>query len=252
MATLYQYTFLCTTENTTKKVWRDDSEPVPTKCPDDTTHTINIVSIRITEVVEKNRVIVQEESTPTGGNFRSMCRSITINPNETKIENFIFKYNISALAIEYISDNENVGDQIEMIIGPNTIIGAITNIVNINDNVINVSDTVIQYIQIGYKINLFNGINTEELGYVIEIDKDNKTITTENNSMQLFSHLTPTYVRMNVYVIEDYVIGKAGRWCVGGNKIGGSFIPKNTIIKLIYYNNSNINKNFTAQLEYLY
>ena len=71
MTTLYKYNFLCTTENTTKEVWRSENDPPPSKCPDDTSHFINTSTIRITESIEKNKVLVQEESTPTGGHFRS-------------------------------------------------------------------------------------------------------------------------------------------------------------------------------------
>lgn len=250
--TLYKYTFVCSTENAEKNVWRRDDEPVPTKCPDDTSHTINTSTLRITDKVSKEVVKIQEETVPTGGNFKCRSESIDILPNETKIVDRTFPFNISALAIEFNSDADNQGDNLELIVGPNTIIGAITSPVNIGDNVINVNSTVVENLNVGFKINLFNGSITENLGFVIAIDKDNLTITTQNTSTQSFSHLTPTYIRMSVYVIEDYVIGKSGRWEIGGNKIGGSFVPANVIIRIVYYNNSGVSKNFTAQLEYLY
>lgn len=252
MSSLYKYSFTCTTELTEKSVWREEDDAAPSKCPDDTSHTIDTNSIRITKILKDNMIKIQEEGTPTGGNFRAISESIDIAANETKIVDKTYPYNISALAIEFNSDTENIGDNIELLIGPDKTIGTITSNVNINDNVINVDQTVIDYINIGYKVNLFDGVNTENLGYVISIDKDNKTITTTDSSTQDFSTSPVTYVRINVYVIEDFKIGKNGRWTIGESKIGGSFVPKNTIIRIIYYNNTASAKNFTAQLEYLY
>lgn len=250
--TLYKYTFVCSTESAEKNVWRTENEPIPSKCPDDTSHTIDTVSMRITEVVKKDLVKIEEEIVPTGGHFKCRTLSIDLAPNETKEVDRVYPFNISAMAIEFNTDSDNFGDNIELIVRPNTTIGIITNNVNIGNNTISVDSNVIKYIKIGYKINLHNGTETEDLGYVTGIDKDNLTITTEKQSTKEFLSATPTYVRMNIYVIEDYIIGKAGRWEMGSSKIGGSFIPAGTIVRVIYYNNSGISKNFTSQLEYLY
>lgn len=252
MPTLYKYSFNCTTESLEKSVWRAEDEAVPSKCPDDTSHTIDTNSIRITQKVSDNLVQVQEESTPTGGHFKSISKSIDILANETKFDDNVWDFNISALEIEFISTADNQGDNLELIVGQNTVVGVITSDVSVSDNVINASQTVIDNIFVGSKVNLFDGVNTEDLGYVIAVDKDNKTITTKNSSTQAFSMATPTYIRMSVYVIENYVIGPAGRHTIGGSKIGGSFIPKNTIVRIVYQNNSGSPKNFTAQLDYLY
>jgi hypothetical protein len=252
MTTLHKYTFTCTTEATEKSVWRDEDDPVPSKCPDDTSHTIDTTSIRITDTVEETTTTIREELIPTGGHFRAMCKSIDIGANETKIDDNTWPYNISALAIEFITTSENQGDDLELIVGPDTIIGAITSGVSISDNVINVDQTTIDYIDIGFRVNLFDGVNTEELGHVTSIDKDNKTITTENSSTTAFLASSPTYVRINVNVIDDYTIGAPGRWIIGEAKIGGSHVKAGISVRIIYKNNTASAKNFTAQLEYLY
>ena len=196
---------------------------------------------------------VQEEQIPTGGNYRAISKSIDVGANETKIDDNVWPYfDISALAIEFMTDAENQGDNLEMIVGPDTVIGVITSNVDISDNVINVNQTVIDNISVGFRVNLFDGVNTEELGCVTGVDKDNKTITTEISSTTAFVASPTTFVRINAYVIEDYTIGKPGRWVIGDSKIGGRHVKKGTVVRIIYHNNEAVAKNFTAQLEYLY
>lgn len=257
MTTIYEYTYKCLTENAIiTDDLRYEDESAPTKCKNDTTHTIDMNSRRVTNIIKENKIIVQEENIPTGGHFRAISKSIDLigtEQNNIKNTDFSFKYNISALAIEFVSDSNNQGDMIEMVIGPDSGIGYITSDVSINDTVINVDNDVLTYVQIGYKVKLFDGTNIEDLGLVLSIDKDNKTITVENPSTQTFSATTPsTGVLLNAYVIEDYTIGKPGRWVIGESKIGGSFIKANTTIRFIYHNNTGGAKNFTAQLEYLF
>lgn len=252
MTTLYKYSFTCNDEGVSKQVWREESDPVPTKCPDDTSHVINTTSIRIVERVEENNVKVQEETIPTGGHFKALGRKMDIAANETKTKDEVFPFDISAMAIEFTSDSSNQGDELQLVIGPDTIIGTVSNDVTSGDTVINVSQTVIDYVSIGYNINLFDGVNTSDLGRVTAVDKDNLTITAETAVDQSFSSVMPTYVRMSVYTIDDYTIGKPGRWTIGESKIGGSFIPAGTVVRIIYKNNENASKEFISQLEYLY
>lgn len=249
MTTIYKYRVYCTTDSKYEYVW---AETEPTACPVNTAHTIDTNTITIVDTRDENITTIQEESTPTGGNFRAIGKSLDILANETKIDDNVWDYNISALAIGFNSDTDNQGDNIELIVGPDTVIGAITSNVSISDTVINVSSTVLDHAMVGFRINLFDGVNTEDLGEIISIDETNKTLTFSGGSSQAFSAASPTYVRMSVYVVQNFVIGKPGPWEVGQSKIGGSFVPAGTIIRIIYYNNTASAKNFTAQLEYLY
>ena len=134
-----------------------------------------------------------------------------------------------------------------------TTTGTITSDVTASDTVINVSQTVIDNVNIGYKIQLDDSTNTDDLGIVTAIDTDNKTITVDTAATQGFSAATPTYVKQTVCMVSDYEIGPAWEWVIGESKIGGSHLPANTTVEVKYTNNSAITaKKLVAKIEYLY
>lgn len=105
---------------------------------------------------------------------------------------------------------------------------------------------------LGFEINLFNGVNMNELYRISNIDKLNNKITVENGAINSFSAYT-TYVRINVYSIRNFEIGPAWEYIVGESKIGGSYIPANIPVTVSYTNKStDTDKKFVGYLEYLY
>ena len=252
MATLYKYALTCSDESVTKHVWRSEGDPVPTKCPDDTSHTIVSSSIRIVDKRENNKVVVQEEEVPTGGNFRIESVTFDIPAGQTHAENKSWNYNVSVLDVFYVSTSDHVGDNIEIIVAPDTTIGVITANVDIGDTVINVSQTVIDYTMVGYNINLNDGVNNDNLGPVTSIDKDNLTITCTNPTTNAFSAVSPTYVVQNIYMLRDFEIGPPFHIPIGDGKIGGSSIPAGTVVRVNYTNNGIVTKRFVPYIEYLY
>ena len=55
-----------------------------------------------------------------------------------------------------------------------------------------------------------------------------------------------------VYMTERIVIDESGIFVVANSKIGGSYIPANTVIKFRYNNLEGSPKKFNVLLEYLY
>lgn len=249
MSIVYKYRLYCQSESKYKMVWGEENI-VPTKCPDDSNHTISSVSI-----VEKkgdNIVKIQEESHVTGGHFKITSKKIIANPNTTTISIINWKYPVSISCIEYTTVPEHKGDILDCIIAPDTVIGNITDNVNIGATVIHVSDTVIQNIAVGFKCALSNGSNKEDLGEVISIDKTNKTITVDTASTRSFLATTPTYVLMSIHIFDNVEIGEPCSCNVGNTIIGGAGIHANTDIKILYKNNSASTKEFVYTVHYLY
>lgn len=99
-----------------------------------------------------------------------------------------------------------------------------------------VSQTVSDNVMVGYYIKLTNGVNTNDFGRVIKVDKNNHCIYVENNAVNSFAAASPTYVLLTVYAIKDYEIGKPWSYDIGQGKIGGSYIPADTKIHISYTN----------------
>lgn len=252
MTTLYKYALTCSNEATTKYVWRDETDATPTKCPDDSSHTIIASSVRIVDKREQNTVVVKEESTPTGGNFRTESVPFDIPAGTTHTEDKSWNYNVSVLDVFYISTSDHIGDTLEIIVAPNTTIGIITGNVDIGTTTINVSQTVVDNTMIGYYINLTDGVNNDSLGEVIDIDKDNLTITCSIPTTNSFSASSPTYVVQNIYMLRDFEIGPPFHIVIGECKIGGSSIPAGITVRVNYKNNGIVSKRFVPYIEYLY
>jgi hypothetical protein len=114
-----------------------------------------------------------------------------------------------------------------------------------------VSPTVIQYVSTGYYIKLFDGTNTNDVGRVISVDKVKNCIYVENNTTYNFN--IGSVILQTIYLIKDAIIGNPNNYLIGGKKIGGTYIPEDTIIKIYYSNLSSTDpKFFNGTLEYVY
>lgn len=189
----------------------------------------------------------------TGGHYRAEGLSFNISASANiKTKNFTFPIPISILSFEYVPESTMEGDKISTLIAPNTVIGTITSDVAINDTVINVSQTVRDNLELGYHVRLDDGTNNEELGQVTAIDNGAGTITVETPSPVAYAAATPTEVKSTIYMMQDVILTGEVRMEVGATKIGGSYLPANTVIRFRYNNLSGGAKTFSGILEYLY
>lgn len=255
MATLHRYRVYCETESTNVYVW-DEMEPVV--CPNNNEHIISTSSITIINSVSSMgvttnsgllKVKIQEESIETGEHFQCVCYKM-ICPTGVSSHIYSYPHPVSVLSITLTTSSDHTDDIIEVQVGSNTIVGILTSEVNIDDTVINVSQSVIDNVKVGFYAHLFNGTNTENLGKITSINTSTLTVTVENGSSQSFN--SGSYFQITIKVIENFTIGLASRYELGKDKIGGSYIPSGTNVKVIYTNNGISSKNFYPLIEYLY
>jgi hypothetical protein len=207
------------------------------------------------EMNEDGQYVVQikEEYVKTGGHFQAQSFEIEIPATVGIYEKIItFPIGIGLLdAFSHITENM-IGDSIECVVGENKIIGVITSQVNIGDNIIHVSPTVMQFCNIGFYMNLFDGVNNCNLGRIIEKNIEDSTIRVELQSTENFNIETPTYVRMSLKIIPIIKLFSAYTLEIGYKKTGTNYIPEG-ITFTVRYNNINGNaKTFSIVLEYLY
>lgn len=262
MATLYKYQYKCTTENATITEWREEDDGLPTQCKNDAAHSIISASIRIAPdgIRKPNLQEIKEESVPTGGNFQARTLNIIDAPaNSTTIVNKSWPIPIGVLAVYFVTTADHEGDELEVDISPDTLVGTITSNVTAGDTVLNVSSTVIENIKLGYYVQLsttpvaenLGSSTTDNLGEVIAIDKDASTITVDIPATNSFT--APAYIYMTVKMVTDYMIGPPWEYVIGESKIGASHLPANTTVRLHYKNNSpSATKTIIFKFERLY
>ena len=117
---------------------------------------------------------------------------------------------------------------------------------------LNVSSTVISYIKVGFNVNLTDGINSDNIGDVIEINSDTSTIIVNGAPQHNYNDTSPTYVQMSILYMDNVKLGPPMNYPIGEAKIGSSYVPAGTIIQSKYINNSNVDKKLFAYIEYLY
>ncbi len=200
--------------------------------------------------VNGNYIIGIKEEDPnkaTGGHYQSCVGEVDVQAGDTtKTLDISFPIPVALLSASFQQHSDLEGDSVEFQVAPNTVIGTLTASVAVNDTELSVSQTVIDNAQVGY----FIKIDSEDFGRVISIDKDNNKITIENAATT--THSSGAYVLQTVKMLIKSPLDKAGPVILGESKIGGSYIPANTILRTIYYNDLNTAKKFRFYLEYLY
>lgn len=249
MTVVNHWKLFCNTENSWVYGFLEKSQGEPTTCFNNTNHTINNESFYLIETIgDIQEVYVKAEKIPTASSsFRNEGGVIDILPNEEKVIPYVWNKNINILNISCTPNADNIGDEINLIVSPNTTIGVLSEDSEIGDTILHVAtNTVLQYLKIGYEV-LLNGV---VVGEAIEIDLNAKTILLSDALTA--QYLTGAYLGFQVRMIKNLNIASIYPINVGRLAVGPSFLPANTLSHVIYKNKSSNQKQFFYNLEYLY
>ena len=249
MTTVYYWRIKCETDNKYEYIW---AEETPDKCPTNTAHTINTGTIASIDKREPNLMEIKEESVSTGGHFQCITKTINTDASSTSTSNYTWPHPISVLAVYLVTTSVHEGDVVDLTVAPDTTIGVLTADASIGATTLTVSQTVIDNTAVGFWLKLNDGVNQDDLGRVLSVDVVAKTITVENALTHNFATATPSYLIQTVYMMKDYEIGPPWEYVVGESKIGGSYVPANTNIRVVYTNNGLVSKKLVAKIEFLY
>ena len=245
--TINNYRLFCNTENTYVTVWNTDT---PSVCPHNNQDHIDTNSITIIDSINSTSVNITQTNGNVNDNYRTESRRIFIPAGQTITTDLSYPYNISILTINWTTTNDNTGDLLNCYFDPNTVIGVITQKVNQGDTILHVSPTVINNLQKGYQVNLTNGQQTIDLGECILFDTVTNTIKVTlpvNNSMNVGS-----YVRMTLHNVKNWIFGPADQVRLANKHLQTSHFPAGTVIRIVYQNNTNVDKYFFNFIEYIY
>ena len=237
-----KWRIFCNTENIWSEGWLDNE---PTVCFNNNTHEVNVSSIQTLENIEKLEVKIKREDTPTGGNYNIQGYSMIIPPNTDQILPVSWRFPINVLSVHCQSNSSNLGDKLNAISRPKTLVGVNTSELQIGQNTVNVNSTVIQNCRIGYDIY----IQDESLGRVTSIDILNSTVSFENTCLNTYT--AGSYISIELRIIRDFNLGY-----YYGNDFGAfngnKYIDTGVITNVIYTNNSGTEKKFCFSVEYLF
>jgi hypothetical protein len=196
--------------------------------------------------------IPMEDFKGTSGSYMVQCFSLTIAPNTTGTLNYSWPFQTVALNIKFTSDSTMLTDSINFLV-PVQVIGELSADIAIGTTVIPVSSGIPFIVNIGQNIYLTDGVNRDFLGRVLSKDTTSSTITVETATTHAFATASPTYVQLEVYFIQNYVLGLPRMHIIGDTVLGGSAIPAHTSLQCNYTNTSSTDsKVFNVYLEFLY
>lgn len=255
-STIYNWDVYCLTTGTYHQVWLPTE---PTVCPENNSHTISTnPGPRILSQISTNSVkIIEESEGVTQGNYREKGGKImipggSIGAVTTHTHSWPY-YPVTILNGVFNPTADNVGDEINITVSENKVIGGIVSPVSIGDTIITVTEPVISNICKGYLVGLTDGILTDDLGEVIDINAGNNTITTTTPASNIFNPLSPTYVTMTIPLIENiYITAHNIKDGFAKKKIGGKYLSAGETLNIKYTNNSVNAKEFCYSINYIY
>ena len=247
--TLVQYLVPCITENDT--ILSDFLNTSPIVCPHGIDHQILIDGIRIANVVKNKIVTIDQNSTvKTGGFYRGDFYQLNIRAEESSILDIKYKYNISVYSITLIPTSNNIGDEITILTAPDRPVTSNISVVNIGDTSLSVSTNYITYINPGFLLSITDGTKNNNLGEVLSIDIEKGIINFSTPATDFFD--VNSTVCISLQRIKGLVFANDNNIQLGLSKIGSAGLPSNVLARVLYKNNSSIDKNFSLLLEFEY
>lgn len=239
--------FVCNQEGKTF-ILNGFSEPI--LCPNNLAHTISVLEERLVSTVKIKEEFLEAGQVPTNGYFRYEGFRVTCAANSVTEYPFFWPFPISPTVIKLHIRPTHINDIVNTYISRNKIIGVITRTTVDGLTVLPVSSTVLQYIKPGFLCKLTNGVNTDDLGQVISVNKTDATITVSSPTTNSFN--IGSYIKMTIHNIKNFYLYAEGACVIGNSRIGSSYLPANTEILLVYDNTSNDEKVFNWEVEYMY
>jgi hypothetical protein len=213
-------------------------------------------SLIVERVLEEEEIVKADiitEQEPTGGHYRGEFLKVStsgVPVGEWAYTDWSKPFDVSLSTACFNLQPSNEGDEFCVELSPNTVIGALTGPVTSGDTVLNVSETVVENMEIGYACKYtYDTVNVVDLGYVIEVDRDNNTITLANPVDHDISPSPTCYIQLSIYMHGPNEIGGPGPYEMGDFIIKGKKFPAGTVFRVCYKNNDPQNTNKVLYIE---
>ncbi len=235
MSSATHYKIYCNTEAKYVDGW--GTSP-PTACYNNNTHDVNLNSVQAIEVVSNDIVKIKEDSVVIPRNVWIQDIEFSgISPSTSQQKTFTFDIVTSMYSFSFVTDNDNRGDEFTIAVNPDTTLGLITQNVAIGDTTLHAPPGLLLYGWNGFELKLTDGVNTDDLGKIISINKETGVVTFTNPAEHNFSAAN-TLVQMTYYVMKTLKFGAPGVLKFGDDIIGGASPAIGTTVRFTYHNNT--------------
>jgi hypothetical protein len=257
MPVLLQYAYLCDAGDYVNDEWREESQGEPTHCRENSSHTLIGTSVRIVSRQDPNETHVVEENTPTGGNYcyDNIAFTAPANSVYTHSAPIDAQFNINVLSISFVTKGIHEGDTVYVLSGADTSVGPIAADITAGATQFTAASLAsIPYIEKGYKIKVSDGVNTDDLGFVLGTNVQTGVVTCSVPTTHAFAAGANILItRVLLGRTAPMELGPAWIYNIGQDKIGASYLPAGTEIAIVYDNKSPTDaKRFVINFSYLY
>lgn len=248
MPVVYHWKIYCITESSWVKTYSEDKNFIPSTCPNNAEHEINIHSPSLVEKTGEVTVVrVLQDEGATQGMFKRKGYKRAIPSGQTVDFDHIWKIGISVLEVGYFATSANVGDEINLTVSPNTPLGSLQLQADQGTSILIISSPILPQMGKGFYIKLADGTI---LGTVLSVDTTNQTITLCSNLNETL--IIGTLLFFEVVMIENEYIHLPQLVKINRASISSTPLKANTIARLQYINNSDTNKEFVYYINYTY
>lgn len=226
---------------------------IPTLCPNNhIDRTIDTSKTRLLNYVSQNKVTVEE---PTSGNYQATTYGVNVPAGlagDITTYDVVWPMDIDLWKVTLMTDANINMDTINVIVGPETTIGVLTQDAFIGDTLINITGATFSTpITTGAEIILYDGVNKNDMGRIINLDADNFQITCETSLTNNF--LAGTLLKINFYMLKNYTLALPNyEYKLADKGFRYKKIPANTISRIYMTNSDGAQKNICFNIEYYY
>ena len=234
------YRIYCETDDKWEYQWVDTGV---TQCPSNPAHTVTIDGTSPQQLSFKDKVTkLRQESAPsgfqpTGSNFMAETVIMDIEPGVTySYHTQTYPIPIGLIDVTIQSEEEHRGDEMLLEV-PDTLIGVLSG--NVDAGVtattvgIDIPRQTINYIKVGYYLTITDGVNSDDLGRVLNINKNTLKVVVENEPVNSYLASSPTYIYMRIHM-SDLKFGPPMLYALGTSTLGSTYYPANTPGKFTY------------------
>ncbi len=264
---LNSYKVYCVTEGVDVYTYGYQETP-PTVCPRNISHTIDTNTIEVVNTYTINSTFIEIDKTLTGGHM--LTYGMTANFPKVEpgtVQNFTLEslpFTLRVMTLTINPGPENFLDSLCIHTAPYTTVGVLTQSAATGQNFIYVSPTAYSNIEIGFKVTLTGGGNTESFDHVISKNATGGTGGTGGTgatgtlyglnliSNAVNSYPTGTYVSMSIPRILGLKINSEAPIIFSGKAPGTSVLPPGITALMTYTNNSGLPKNLNMIFDLFY
>ena len=205
-----------------------------TTCPEDVTHAVQSGSAAIS-VIQKDTDVTISQGKSVFCNPEIEGKVVTAVSGGDSTNTHTWISDVTLMAIEVFVEQANQGDIIDLFLGVDTNAGKISSSISSGVKVISVSDAVILAARIAFLCKIKASATENELGRILAIDENAKTITVATATTDAFT--TAADILLTQVVADDLPLPAYQTTInIGGSYIAGIPIDAGCKLTIGYHN----------------